>query len=64
VSETDLLTRALERGPGRWPHRKHVTTAELTARDLGRNIADQARHVEGVVAVRDRFTYPPPTEAS
>ena len=25
---------------------------------LGRNIADQARHVEGVVAVRDRFTYP------
>lgn len=25
---------------------------------LGRNIADQARHVAGVVAVRDRFTYP------
>ena len=25
---------------------------------LGRNIADQVRHVEGVVAVRDRFTYP------
>jgi CBS domain-containing protein len=25
---------------------------------LGLNIADQARHVEGVVAVRDRFTYP------
>lgn len=25
---------------------------------LGRNIAGQARHVEGVVAVRDRFTYP------
>jgi CBS domain-containing protein len=162
VSETDLLTRALERGPGRWPHRKHVTTAELTARDLmtrpavttspdepvasvarlmsacklrrlpvvdgqghlagivcrpdvlsvfsrpdeeirreiaqdvildgfftdparfavtmkdgivtmegepgsivlGRNIVDQARHVEGVVAVRDRFTYPPRAEAS
>jgi nucleotide-binding universal stress UspA family protein/CBS domain-containing protein len=34
VSETDLLTRALERGPGRRPHRKHVTTGELTARDL------------------------------
>jgi CBS domain-containing protein len=34
VSETDLLTRALERGPGRWPHRKHVASAELTARDL------------------------------
>jgi CBS domain-containing protein len=162
VSETDLLTRALERGPGRRPHRKHVTTAELTARDLmtrpavttspdepvasvarlmsahklrrlpvvdaqghlagivcrsdvlsvfsrldediyreitqdvildgfftdparltvtvkdgivtmegepgsivlGRNIVDQARHVEGVVAVRDRFTHPPATEAS
>ena len=31
---------------------------------LGRNIVDQARHVEGVVAVRDRFTYPPVTEAS
>ena len=31
---------------------------------LGRNIVDQARHVEGVVAVRDRFTYPPATEAS
>ncbi|HEV2257785.1 MAG TPA: CBS domain-containing protein, partial [Streptosporangiaceae bacterium] len=162
VSETDLLERALERGPARWPHRKHVTTAELTARDLmtrpavttgpdepvagvarlmaarklrrlpvvdgqghlagivcrsdvlsvfgrpdeqirreitqdvildgfftdparftvtvkdgivtmegepgstalGRNIVDQARHVEGVVAVRDRFTYPPATEDS
>jgi CBS domain-containing protein len=25
---------------------------------LGRGIVDQARHVEGVVAVRDRFTYP------
>jgi len=25
---------------------------------LGRNVADQARHVEGVIAVRDRFTYP------
>lgn len=162
VSETDLLTRALEREPGRWPHRKHATTAELTAGDLmtrpavttspdepvasvarlmsarklrrlavvdgqghlagivcrsdvlsvfsrpdediyreitqdvildgfftdparftvtakdgivtmegepgsivlGRNIVDQAQHVEGVVAVRDRFTYPPATEAS
>ena len=31
---------------------------------LGRNIVDQARHVEGVVAVRDRFTYPSATEAS
>jgi len=162
VSETDLLTRALERRPGRRPHHGHVTTAELTARDLmthpaattspdepvasvarlmsarkvrrlpvvdaqghlagivcrsdvlsvfgrrdediyreitqdvildgfftdparftitvkdgivtmegepgsivlGTNIVDQARHVEGVVAVRDRFTYPPATEAS
>jgi len=27
---------------------------------LGRNIADQTRHVEGVIAVRDRFTYPAP----
>jgi CBS-domain-containing membrane protein len=25
---------------------------------LGRSIIDQARHVEGVVAIRDRFTYP------
>ena len=25
---------------------------------LSRGIVDQARHVEGVVAVRDRFTYP------
>jgi len=25
---------------------------------LGRGIVDQVRHVEGVVAVRDRFTYP------
>jgi CBS-domain-containing membrane protein len=31
---------------------------------LGRNIADQVRHVEGVVAVRDRFTYPPAAPAS
>ena len=31
---------------------------------LGLNIAEQVRHVEGVVAVRDRFTYPgaPPAE--
>ena len=26
---------------------------------LGRNIVDRARHVQGVVAVRDRLTYPP-----
>ena len=162
VSETDLLTRAVEHRPGGRPHPGHVTTAELTARDLmthpavttspdesvasvarlmsarkvrrlpvvdaqghlagivcrsdvlsvfgrpdedmyreitqdvildgfftdparftitvkdgivtmegepgsivlGRNIVAQARHVEGVVAVRDRFTYPPATEAS
>jgi CBS domain-containing protein len=31
---------------------------------LGRGIADQARHVEGVVAVRDRFTYPPTAQQS
>ena len=31
---------------------------------LGRSIVGQARHVEGVVAVRDRFTYPPATQAS
>jgi CBS-domain-containing membrane protein len=31
---------------------------------LGRNIADQVRHVEGVVAVRDRFTYPLAAPAS
>jgi CBS domain-containing protein len=156
VSETDLLTRALEQRPGRWPHHSHGSGAELTACELmtqpamttspdepvadaarlmsarklrrlpvvdgqghlvgivcrsdvlsvfsrpaediyreitqdvildgfftdparftvtvndgivtlagepgstvlGRNIADQVRHVEGVVAVRDRFTYP------
>jgi CBS domain-containing protein len=29
---------------------------------LGRNIAGQVRHVEGVLAVRDRFTYRPKTE--
>lgn len=27
---------------------------------LGRDIVDRARHVQGVVAVRDRLTYPPP----
>ena len=31
---------------------------------LGRNIADQVRHVEGVIAVRDRFTYPVPSTPS
>jgi CBS domain-containing protein len=31
---------------------------------LGRGIVDQARHVEGVVAVRDRFTYPVADHAS
>ena len=30
---------------------------------LGRNIVDQVRHLEGVVAVRDRFTYPLPARA-
>jgi CBS domain-containing protein len=27
---------------------------------LGRDIVSRARHVQGVVAVRDRFSYPPP----
>jgi osmotically-inducible protein OsmY len=27
---------------------------------LGTNIADQVQHLEGVVTVRDRFTYPTP----
>ena len=31
---------------------------------LGRSIVDQVRHVEGVVAVRDRFTYPLAAPAS
>jgi CBS-domain-containing membrane protein len=30
---------------------------------LGRNIVDQVRHLEGVVAVRDRFTYPLPARS-
>ncbi len=30
---------------------------------LGANIADQAQRLEGVVAVRDRFTYPTPARA-
>jgi CBS-domain-containing membrane protein len=31
---------------------------------LGRSIADQARRVEGVIAVLDRFTYPAPADPS
>jgi len=31
---------------------------------LGASIVDQVRHVEGVVAVRDRFAYPPAAQAS
>lgn len=31
---------------------------------LGNNIVDQVRHLEGVVTVRDRFTYPLPGTAS
>lgn len=31
---------------------------------LGRDIVDQARHVQGVVAVRDRLDYPPPERSS
>lgn len=31
---------------------------------LGRNIVDQVKHLEGVVAVRDRFTYLLPDQAS
>jgi len=27
---------------------------------LGQNIVDQVRHLEGVVAVHDHFTYPGP----
>jgi CBS domain-containing protein len=30
---------------------------------LGRNIADQVRHLEGVAAVRDRFSYPLPARS-
>jgi predicted transcriptional regulator len=30
---------------------------------LGRNIAEAVQHLEGVVAVRDRFTYPLPARA-
>jgi CBS domain-containing protein len=29
VSETDLLTRALERGPDRWPHRKGMVATAI-----------------------------------
>ncbi len=31
---------------------------------LGRNIIDQVGHLEGVVAVRDRFSYPLPARSS
>jgi osmotically-inducible protein OsmY len=31
---------------------------------LGMAIADQVEHLEGVVAVRDRFTYPVPSAPS
>jgi len=54
-----------------WVHAlvKDIMAADLAAGEpgsivLGRNIVDQARHVEGVVAVRDRLTYPLATEAS
>jgi osmotically-inducible protein OsmY len=30
---------------------------------LGTNIVDQVQHLEGVVAVRDLFTYPAPARA-
>jgi CBS domain-containing protein len=32
--------------------------------DIGHNIVRRVRHVEGVVAVRDRLDYPPPPERS
>jgi CBS domain-containing protein len=35
----------------------------LASSILGTNIADQVQHIEGVVAVRDRFTYPTPARA-
>jgi CBS domain-containing protein len=57
VSETDLLERALEPGQDRWPHRKHVTAAELTVSDLMSHPAvtttDPARHVEGLASRLD-----------
>jgi CBS domain-containing protein len=31
---------------------------------VGREVVDQARHVQGVVAVRDRLVYPPPERSS
>lgn len=50
-TDPDRLTVTVERGI--------VTlSGEPGSVVLGRSIAERARHVEGVVAVRDRFTYP------
>jgi hypothetical protein len=43
---------------------KDIMTADVAAvMSDAWNVVDQARHVESVVAVRDRFTYPLVTEA-
>ena len=43
---------------------RHRRTARPEAVSIGRDIIEAARHVEGVVAVRDRLSYPSAALAS
>jgi len=66
VSETDLLApeaadpgHGVHPAPRTWlPHRTLAGAPGSVV--LGQNIVDQVRHLEGVVAVHDHFTYPGP----
>jgi CBS-domain-containing membrane protein len=59
----ELIPAALPRGPGGFTVtvQDGVATIEGTAETAaaGRDIISAARHVEGVVTVRDKLTYPP-----
>jgi CBS domain-containing protein len=61
---TDVLAFETPADPGTFNVRvtDGVVTLEGRPRTIGqgREIARRARHVQGVVAVRDRFDYPPP----
>jgi CBS-domain-containing membrane protein len=67
VSESDLLTKEALEGtvPGVFTVSvtDGIVTIEGTAEStvVGRDIIEAARHVEGVVAVRDRFSHPKDT---
>jgi CBS domain-containing protein len=64
----DVILSGLLTDPGRFTVTVKDGIVTLGGRpesaSLGRDIVDQARHVQGVVAVRNRLSYPPPERSS